>query len=150
MKYNDIVVGYSPDPKGKQLPRVPIYVDGQDITWPCCNIAHKKKVFDDIGYYDETQNLPEDCEFNLRCVKAGYVIHYNPKMKLFHNQRTSWKGFCKQAFWNGEARYELNNLHPELKHMHQHGVGCKNLFRLGFGACGYFIGRYYKKKGEKI
>jgi len=150
MQVCDIVAGYSPDPKGKHLPRVPIYVDGQDITYPTCNIAHKKEVFEEVGYYDETQNLPEDCEFNYRCVKAGYAIYYNPKMKLYHMPRTSWKGFCKQAFWNGEARYEINRLHPELKHSHQHGVGFKNLARLGFGFFGYTIGRYYKKKGEKI
>jgi len=71
-------------------------------------------------------------------------------MILYHNQRTSKKGFCKQAFWNGEARYEINKLHPELKHNHQHGASLKNIVRLGFGFLGYTIGRYYKKKGEKI
>jgi len=148
MKTNDIVAGYSPDPKGKELSRVPIYVDGQDITYPCCNIAHKRKVFEELGYYNEIQNLPEDIEFNYRCVKGGYDICYNSKMKLFHNQRTNWKGFCKQSFWNGEARYELKKLHPDLKS--HHGATFKNLARLGFGFFGYTLGRLYKKKGEKI
>jgi len=150
MKTEQIVAGYSPDSEGKQLPRVPIYIDGQDITYPCCNIAHKKEVFDIVGYYNEIQNLPEDIEFNYRCVKAGFTIYYNPKMKLYHNQRLNFKGFCKQAFWNGEARYEINKLHPELKHRHQHGAKFRNLIRLGFGFFGYTIGRFYKKKGEKI
>ena len=103
-----------------------------------------------LTFYNEIQNLPEDLEFNYRCVKTGYNICYNPKMKLFHNQRLTKKGFCKQAFWNGEARYELNKLHPELKHKSQHGASFKNLVRLGFGFFGYTIGRFYKKKGEKI
>jgi len=148
MKTEDIVAGYSPDPKGKQLPRVPIYIRGQDITYPCCNIAHKKEVFEEVGYYNEIQNLPEDIEFNYRCVQAGYNICYNSKMKLYHDQRTTWKGFCKQAFWNGEARYELKKIQPDLKS--QHGASFKNLVRLGFGFFGYTIGRFYKKKGEKI
>jgi len=150
MNQYDIVAGYAPDPKGNHLPRVPIYIDGQDITYPCCNIAHKRKVFNDVGFYDTTQNLPEDIEFNYRCVKKGYVIHYNPKMKLHHYQRSSKIGFAKQAFWNGEARYELDKIHPEFRHSHQHGVGFKNMARLGFGFFGYYFGRYLRKKGEKI
>ena len=150
MQCSDIVAGFSPDPNGKDLPRVPIYVDGQDITYPACNIAHKKDVFETIGLFDETQNLPEDCELNYRCVKAGYVINYNPKMVLFHNRRGNALGFARQAFWNGEARWELNKIHPELKSSHEHGAGIMNIFRLGFGFLGYSIGRLYKKKGEKI
>lgn len=150
MQYADIVTGYAPDPKIKQMARVPIFVDGQDITYPFCNIAHKKEVFDKVGYIREEQGLAEDCEFNYRCVKAGYVINYNPKMKLLHHQRTSKIGFCKQAFWNGESRYELNAIHPELKHAHQHGVTLKNFVRLGFGFLGLKLGRFYRTPGEKV
>ena len=150
MGYADIVAGFSPDPEGKHLPRVPIYVDGQDITYPTCNIAYKKEVFERVGLYNEVQNMPEDCEFHYRCVKAGYIIHYNPDMKLHHHQRSGRIGFAKQAFWNGEARYELNKLYPELKHSHQHGASFKNLLRLGFGFGGFVIGRFMNKKGEKV
>ena len=150
MKYNDIVAGSAPDPKGAHLPRVPIYVQGQDITYPCCNIAHKREVFEKVGYYDTTQNLPEDIDFNYRCVKHGYTISYNPKMKLYHHQRSTKLGFLKQAFWNGEARYELDKIHPEFRHTHQHGVSLKSMVRLGVGFFGYTIGRYMRKKGEKI
>lgn len=150
MGYSDIVAGYSPDPDGKHLPRVPIYVEGQDISYPCCNIAHKRKVFEDIGLYGIEQNLPEDIEFNYRCVQRGYVINYNPRMKLYHYQRLSKVGFVSQSFWNGEARYELNRLHPEFKGSHQHGVSLKNVIRLGFGALGFTLGRFMRSKGEKI
>lgn len=145
-----ILAGYSPAADGKHLPRVSTWVDGQDITYPTCNIAHKREVFDKVGFFNETQNLPEDCEFNYRCVKAGYTIFYNPQMKLYHNQRHTTKGFVKQAYWNGEARYEINKLHPDIKHNHQHGVNARNMARLGFGFLGFMIGRYAKAKGEKI
>ncbi|MFW6121009.1 MAG: glycosyl transferase family 2, partial [Petrotogales bacterium] len=138
------------DPNGKNLPRVPIFVEGQDITYPSCNLAYKKEVLDKVGLFDETQNLPEDCELNYRSVKAGYKIHYNPEMKLYHYQRNNLLGFAQQSFWNGEARWELNKLHPELKELHEHGVGIRNWLRLGFGFIGYIIGRLYKRKGEKI
>ena len=145
-----IVAGYSPDSNGKHLLRVSTWFAGQDITYPTCNIAHKRDVFEKVGLFSELQNIPEDCEFNYRCVLEGYSILYNPKMKLHHNQRQSTKGFLKQAYWNGEARYEINKLHPELKHCHQHGANAKNMMRLGFGFLGFTLGRYSRTKGEKI
>lgn len=140
MRGYDIVAGYSPDPDGKHLPRVPIYVDGQDITYPTCNIAYRREVFDKVGYFREDMKRGSDCEFNYRCVKAGYIIGYNPKMKVYHHQKDSFRGFAKQAFWNGYARKQLNRIHPDLKHRHQHGVSLKNLARLGFGFLGYVSG----------
>ena len=115
MNYADIVAGYSPDPLDRQLPRVPIWVDGQDITFPTCNIAYKRSVLDKVGLFNEEQDMAEDCELNYRCVKAGYTIAYNPKMKLYHHQRETKRGFIKQAFINGKARARLRALHPEIK-----------------------------------
>jgi glycosyltransferase involved in cell wall biosynthesis len=150
MQYADIVAGYACIPNDTSLPRVSVFVTGQDITYPCCNIAYKRKVFDKVGLFDETQGQAEDIELNYRCVLNGYAIVYNPKMKLIHHQRTTKKGFLKQAFWNGEARYELNNIHRELSGKHQHGLSFKNLLRLGFGALGYIFGRFYRRPGEKV
>jgi GT2 family glycosyltransferase len=150
MQYADIVAGYAHIPDSAQLPRVSIFIDGQDITYPCCNIAYKRKVFGIVGLFDETQGQAEDIEFNYRCVRHGYSIVYNPEMRLIHHQRTSKLGWWKQAFWNGEARYELAKLHPELFSKQQHGLTLKNLFRLGTGMLGYAFGRFYRRPGEKV
>ena len=144
MKQYDIVAGYSPDPEGRHLPRVPIYVNGQDITYPTCNIAYKREIFEKVGYFREEMITAEDIELNYRCVQAGYIIFYNPKMMVNHYQRTTRLGFAKQAFWNGYGRRQLNRIHPELKHMHQHGAGLKNLVRLGIGFLGLNLGRLFK------
>ncbi|UCF13547.1 MAG: glycosyltransferase [Thermoplasmatales archaeon] len=144
MKRYDIVAGYSPDPEGRHLPRVPIYVNGQDITYPTCNIAYKREIFEKVGYFREEMITAEDVELNYRCVKAGYLIFYNPKMIIYHYQRTTRVGFARQAFWNGYGRRQLNRIHPELKHMHQHGMGLKNLIRLGIGFLGLSLGRLFK------
>ena len=144
MKQYDIVAGYSPDPNGRHLPRVPIYVNGQDITYPTCNIAYKQEIFEKVGYFREEMITAEDIELNYRCVKAGYIIFYNPKMKVYHYQRTTRLGFAKQAFWNGYGRRQLNRIHPELKHMHQHGAGLKNIVRLAIGFLGLNLGRMFK------
>jgi glycosyltransferase involved in cell wall biosynthesis len=150
MQYADIVAGYACIPGNWALPRVSVFINGQDITYPCCNIAYKRKVFEKIGLFDEAQGQAEDIELNYRAVLAGYSIVYNPKMMLIHHQRTTRKGFLRQAFWNGEARYELHRLHPELLSKTQHGVSIKSWIRLGFGVLGYVFGRYYKRPGERV
>jgi len=132
-----IVAGYSPDPHGRHLPRVPIYVDGQDITYPSCNIAYHREVFEKVGKFREDMPRASDCEFNYRCVKAGYVIYYNPHMKVYHYAKPTFGAFAKQAFWNGYGRYLLNKIHPELRRKHEHGLKVKNMIRLAFGAIGY-------------
>ena len=43
----------------------------------------------------------------------------------------------RKAIKNGYGRYELNKIHPELKHKHQHGLSIHALLRLCFGAYGY-------------
>jgi len=140
LKHSDIVAGYSPNPLGKDLARVPIYIKGQDVTYPTCNIAYKKEVFNKIGFFDKKLVTAEDVDFNCRCVKKGYTISYNPKMVAFHYHRISFRGFAKQAFWNGYGRKQFNRLHPELKKEHQHGFKTKNILRLGFGFLGYTLG----------
>ena len=145
IKEFDIVAGYSPDPNGKTLPRVPVYMNGQDITYPTCNIAYRKKVLDKVGFFRDDMVTAEDIELNYRCVKAGYSLFYNPKMIVYHYQRSTKKGFAKQAFWNGYGRKQLNRIHPDLKKSHQHGLGIRNAFRLGFGFIGYAIGRLLRR-----
>jgi len=136
MKEYKIVAGYSPHPKRGDIPRVPIMIDGQDITWPFCNIAHHKEVFEKVGYIKDTE-FSEDIDFNYRCIKAGYIIHYEPQMKLWHNHTINKKAFMKQAFLYGRCRAIINRRYPELTHKHQHGASLRNVIRLGFGGLGY-------------
>jgi len=133
-KYNNIVAGYSPHPKRGYIPRVPIWVKGQDVTWPFCNIAHKKSVFEDVGLIRDTE-LSEDIDFNYRCIKKGYTIAYEPKMKVYHNHTQNKKEFIKQSFLYGRCRYQLKKRYPELLQKQQSSI--KNFFRLGFGGLGY-------------
>ena len=142
LKRSDAVAGWSPNPDSKNLPRVSIDVEGQDITFPSCNIAYKKEVVDKVGFFDEEMITAEDVDFNYRCIQNGFTIMYNPKMKVFHYHRSTIKGFAKQAFWNGYGRKQLNKKHPELKKLHQHGIKLKSLSRLGFGMLGYVFGGF--------
>jgi len=144
MKKFDIVAGYSPNPLGKDLPRVPCFVKGQDISYPSCNLAYKKEVLDKIGVYDENLITAEEMDLNYRAVMEGYTIGYNPRMIAKHYHRSSFKGFLKQAFWNGYGRKQLNNKHPELRGTHQHGLSPILLIRLFFAFLGYNLGGFFK------
>jgi len=142
---NTIVAGYSPHPVRGDIPRVPIYIDGQDITWPFCNIAHNRLLFKQIGEIKDTE-FSEDIDFNYRCVKEGYTIFYNPNMKVYHHHTLDKVSFVKQSFLYGRCRAVMNRRYPELKKKHQHGATVTNLIRLGFGALG-FIYETVRKKG---
>ena len=150
LKHYPIVAGYSPDPEGKQMPRVPAYVYGQDITWPQCNIAYRKGIFSLIGYLREDMFCAEDCEFHYRCAQAGLVILYHPHMKVWHYERPTRKQWIKKQIKNGYGRYELNRVHPDLKTEHQHGLSPKQLVRLGLGAYGYLKAMTGAQGSDKV
>jgi len=132
--HNQIVAGYSPHPKRGHIPRVPIWINGQDITYPFCNIAHWKNVFAKVGDIRDTE-LSEDIDFNYRCIKKGFTITYEPKMKVFHNHTQNTKEFIKQSFLYGRCRYQLKKRYPDLLQNQQSSI--KNFVRLGFGGLGY-------------
>jgi len=132
--HNHIVAGFSPHPKRGHIPRVPIWIDGQDITYPFCNIVHWKHVFEKVGFIRDTE-LSEDIDFNYRCVKKGFKIVYNPKMKVYHNHTQNTKEFIKQSILYGKCRFQLKKRYPELIQNQQSSI--KNFIRLGFGGLGY-------------
>lgn len=146
MNTHDIVAGAAPSLPGqkKRLPRVSIMINNQDITWPTCNIVYKKKVLDKVGVFQEGMPSGADVELNYRCVKAGFKIHYNPKMKVYHKHRGTWKGFMKQSYRDGYVRAQLEALIPETRRKHKFGkLTGRNLVRLGFGALGYAKKRWF-------
>ncbi len=146
---HDIIAGASPSLPGQKprLPRVSIIIRDQDITWPTCNIAYKKKVLDKVGIFQEGMPSGEDVEINYRCVKAGYNIHFNPEMKVYHKHRSTWRGFIKQSYRDGYVRAQLEVLIPETHGKHQFGrLTLRNIIRLSFGALGYFRKRFFSFK----
>lgn len=148
-KDHDIVAGAAPSLPGqkKRLPRVSIMIKDQDITWPTCNIFYKKKVLEQAGVFQEGMPSGEDVVLNYRCVTAGFKIHYNPKMKVYHKHRSTWRGFMKQSYRDGYVRAQLEALIPETRRKHEFGkLTGRNIIRLGFGALGYFKKRWFSRK----
>lgn len=54
-----------------------------DFFWGYC-FAIKKKIFDEIGYFDESLPLVEDVDFAYRMVHAGYTIKILKDVRVWH------------------------------------------------------------------
>jgi len=144
LKHCDVIFGRSDDPSGKTLPRVSIIYNGQDISYPSCNMVVKKSVLDKVGLFDENMVTAEDIDLNYRIVKAGYKLSYNPHMRIYHYHRVTVVGFLRQAFWNGYGRKQLVDKNIDLKNDTLKGFSLLSIARLALGGLGYLFGGYLR------
>jgi len=98
----------------EDLERVELYHRGMDISHPSASMAWKKEVLDSIGGFDPWFVTAEDIDVNLRAVSKGYVLGVNEDAIVYHRTKGSFKGFFKQAFWNGWGRKQLTMKHGYL------------------------------------
>ncbi|MBT7113078.1 MAG: glycosyltransferase family 2 protein [Candidatus Marinimicrobia bacterium] len=63
--------------------------------------AYKRKVFDEIGGYDEELVRNQDDEFNFRLIQNGGKIWLDPSIKSSYTPRNSFIGLFKQYFQYG-------------------------------------------------
>lgn len=75
--------------------------------------AYSKKVFETIGYLDETFDACEDVEFNYRVEKAGFRSFFTPKIAVQYYPRDSFRGLFRQLKRYGEGRANFLFKHPE-------------------------------------
>lgn len=88
--------------------------DGSTVQIVTCNCAVRKKVFDEIGLFDETFPLPfgEDTEMSQRMLKRGYKIYYTPLVYIKHPPRSDLKSFARWSFRRGRGVYHLKRKVP--------------------------------------
>jgi glycosyltransferase involved in cell wall biosynthesis len=140
------------------LPRVSIYHNGIDITYPACNLAYKKEVFDRANGFDEWFKEAEELDLNYRVVNAGFKFTYNENALVYHYGRETLTGFLKQSFWYGFGRKELTikhgslwkkyNLVDAIKINRAKGENIWKLVRIGIGFLGYLYCKIVGKKPE--
>ncbi len=58
------------------------------------NIAYRRKIFEQIGYFSERYKSGEDFDFNMRLAEKGYSLIYDPKIFVWHHSA----GGLKHAF----------------------------------------------------
>lgn len=69
-----------------------------------CNMAFRRKVAEDVGYFDESiQYGFDEVEFVDRICKAGYKMVLDPDVVVWHKHRSSLKEFLKQNFQYGKG-----------------------------------------------
>ena len=97
-----------------QLERVELFESGYDVTYPSCNLAYHRGLFQRLGGFDTRFVTAEDIDLNLRAVEAGASIRYEPQAVVYHHVRSTFVRFLYQAFWNGYGRKQLTEKQGNL------------------------------------
>ncbi|GJQ48169.1 MAG: glycosyl transferase [Candidatus Kuenenia stuttgartiensis] len=72
------------------------YVDTVTFgAWP-------KRIFEEVGVFDERLIRNQDIEFNARIRKNGGKIYLTPEIQSYYHCRTTLKGLWRQNFENGK------------------------------------------------
>ncbi|MGB1585430.1 MAG: glycosyltransferase [Thermoplasmatota archaeon] len=131
-----------------KLHRVELPHQNQDTTWPSCNLAYPRGLFEAIGGFDERFVTAEDIDLNFRAVDAGARIQHVRAAIVYARARDSITGFLRQAYWNGFGRKQLTQKHGRLWHEYKitdmirlQGGSFWGLLRMGFGFFGYMAAK---------
>lgn len=128
-----------------RLERVELYQSGFDVTYPSCNLAYRKELFESLHGFDPWFITAEDIDLNLRAVRSGATILYQPGAVVYHHVRTTLLRFLYQAFWNGYGRKQLTEKHGSLwgRYRFRHLIlGQRGAFawaRLSAALAGYMV-----------
>ncbi len=63
---------------------------------------YKKKIFDEIGLFNEKYVRNQDLQMHSRIRKSGGKFYFNPEIKCEYYARNTLKKMIKQAFGNGK------------------------------------------------
>lgn len=79
--------------------------------------VYRKKLFNEIGYFNEELSRNQDIDMHQRILKSGYKLITAANMKANYYSRTSISKFVKQGYYNGfwvfkSNAYHLNHLIP--------------------------------------
>jgi glycosyltransferase involved in cell wall biosynthesis len=74
--------------------------------------AYRKRVFETIGYVDESFDACEDVEFNYRLEKARFKAFTSPLLTIKYYPRENLQGLFRQMTRYGYGRFRLLVKHP--------------------------------------
>lgn len=91
-----------------------IYSDFEGFTSPISiGVMYHKSVFSKIGFFDESYDAAEDCEFNYRLEKAGYRCFTSPDLAVRYYPRGSFNTLFHQLKRYGIGRANFVSKNPE-------------------------------------
>jgi len=81
--------------------------------------AWRRKLFDEIGYFDERLKRNQDDEFHYRAKSLGKKIYLNPEVKSYYYPRSSLSKLIKQYYQYGLFKpVVLRKIKSEIKLRH--------------------------------
>lgn len=75
--------------------------------------SFRKKIFDEIGYFDETLLTNEDYEFNVRIRQAGHTIWLDPNIRSIYFARPTLMGLARQYWRYGYWKLRMLLRYPD-------------------------------------
>lgn len=89
-----------------------IYSDFEGFVDPVSSgFAYDRKVFQDVGYFDESFDAAEDVEFHHRLKETGIQAYTSPKFLIYSYPRNSLRELFKQQTRYGEGRARFIGKH---------------------------------------
>lgn len=73
---------------------------------------YRKKIFDEIGLFDERLTRNQDNEFNERLRRRGHKIIFNPAIEAYYQNQATLRGLVRQGFFTGMWNVYTFRLHP--------------------------------------
>lgn len=77
---------------------------------PTINMAFKKEILNNTGYFDESFDYGSDVDFTWRAVEKGYRIRYCPEALITHDWGSKREDL-KRTYLYGQARMRLYKKH---------------------------------------
>jgi succinoglycan biosynthesis protein ExoA len=74
--------------------------------------AYTRRIFDMVGYFDESFDACEDVDFNLRAKKAGLKAYTSPSVTVRYYPRENIESLFRQMLRYGAGRGRLFRKHP--------------------------------------
>ncbi|MEW5747386.1 MAG: glycosyltransferase [Candidatus Thermoplasmatota archaeon] len=140
----------------EDLERVELHHRGFDVSHPSASMAWRRGVLDAVKGFDEWFITAEDIDLNFRAVSEGFTLGYDPDAIVYHRTKGSFRGFFKQAFWNGWGRKQLTmkhgNLWPSYKpqRLFETSTSFWALARLAVAIFGYLLCKAFEKPPARI
>lgn len=80
---------------------------------------YRKKIFEEVGYFDEQLVRNQDDEFNYRVTKKGYKILFTPKIYVKYFVRATFGKLFRQYFQYGYWKVFVNKKHRTVTSLRQ-------------------------------
>jgi succinoglycan biosynthesis protein ExoA len=75
--------------------------------------SYRRKIFEEVGGYDERFDACEDVDFNIRVKKLGKKAYTDPRLAIHYAPRESIRTLAHQMLRYGRGRIRLAVKHPD-------------------------------------